>query len=62
MRIAYPMTRSKWAWHRWFAWRPVRLGTVLVWLEMIERQRLTEYWHPMTKTWQYRFEVEVDDS
>lgn len=25
-------------WHRWFAWRPVRLGGVVVWLRTIERR------------------------
>lgn len=25
-------------WHEWFAWRPVRVGDSLVWLERVERR------------------------
>lgn len=25
-------------WHRWFAWRPVRIDLELVWLELVERK------------------------
>lgn len=26
------------AWNPWFAWRPVRVGNMRVWLERLERQ------------------------
>lgn len=25
-------------WHRWFAWRPVAVGSVMVWLQFVERR------------------------
>jgi hypothetical protein len=30
---------KRYSWHRWFAWRPVRIGGIdLVWLEIVERR------------------------
>jgi len=29
--------RKKNAWHRWFAWHPVKIDNQTVWLEMVER-------------------------
>ena len=26
------------AWHRWYAWHPIRVGEQLVWLEIVERK------------------------
>lgn len=42
-------------WHRWFAWRPVRMdgGYVIVWLEMVERKLYSHY--PDSATYSYRF-------
>ena len=50
-------------WHKWFAWRPVRLGRFegtgpVVWLAWVERRYepgpLNRYYG--VRDWQYRFE------
>ena len=40
MRLSPPITE----WHRWFAWRPVRVNPTkqMVWLEWVERK--AHYW------------------
>jgi hypothetical protein len=45
-------------WHRWFAWRPVRVGEQIAWLETVERRG---EWGPMRGfppsipwLWEYR--------
>jgi hypothetical protein len=45
-------------WHRWFAWRPVRVGEQIAWLEAVERRGA---WGPMQGfpphipwRWEYR--------
>lgn len=40
------------AWHRWFAWYPVTVGTEWVWLEWVER-RCVE-WNYAGETWECR--------
>ena len=30
-------------WHPWFAWRPVRAGRAVVWLEWVERRLYHEH-------------------
>lgn len=30
----------KYKWHRWWAWRPVVVDQHIVWLEVVERQRV----------------------
>ena len=37
-------------WTPWFAWRPVRAGNALVWLEWVERKRSHDY----DAVWDYR--------
>lgn len=27
-------------WHSWFAWRPVRIGEYVYWLEVVKRKRV----------------------
>lgn len=43
-------------WHRWFAWRPIRIGSHdCRWLEYIERKRVSSRIidYPLF-TWEYR--------
>jgi len=43
---AYVLRMSRW--HRWFAWRPVRVGThECRWLEFVERKRV---WYGIGET------------
>jgi len=35
LRVGPPKGRE---WHPWFAWRPIRIGSVVVWLEVIQRR------------------------
>ena len=43
-------------WRRWFAWRPVRVGDKIVWLEYIEREGWYIYgdFGDSCWGWQYR--------
>lgn len=44
-------------WHRWFAWRPVKLGSTWVWLEVIERKPCVDYlgfFDPFMHGYRYR--------
>ena len=43
-------------WHRWFAWRPVRLGSRdCRWLEYIERKgNYVHCWQDAWWIWEYR--------
>jgi len=60
MRFFQPFDDPLATWHRWFAWRPVRIrpgdGTrgCVVWLEPVERKREN---HPdmLIAWWWYRF-------
>jgi hypothetical protein len=49
MRIR-PTDRTKW--RRWFAWHPVIVDNVTVWLEVVERRR-----HPDIFDWVYGYRV-----
>ena len=31
-------------WHKWFAWRPVKIGKTIYWLEFVERERIDMMW------------------
>lgn len=46
-------------WHRWFAWRPVRLedGIHCVWLQWVERRDISSYWVECFY-WDYRLPQE----
>jgi hypothetical protein len=47
-------------WHRWFAWRPVRIGSHdCRWLETVERRRdppgyFVSLYGPIKNIWEYR--------
>jgi hypothetical protein len=47
---AYRIARRQW--HRWFAWYPVLVDDVLVWLETVERR--TDVSLATTYKWEYR--------
>lgn len=38
MRIYWRRKCHPKLWHSWFAWRPVRIGCEIVWLESVERK------------------------
>jgi hypothetical protein len=38
-------------WHNWFAWRPVRIGNEMVWLEIVQRKAETV---KRPRVWTYR--------
>jgi hypothetical protein len=38
MRWATRQPRDTKQWARWFAWRPIRVGTEWVWLEYVDRR------------------------
>jgi hypothetical protein len=42
MRIEFPKGPPKSGWRPWFAWRPVKVSGVWVWLEKVERRQV---WH-----------------
>ena len=42
-------------WHEWFAWRPVRVGERIVWLERIERQGFFRRCGEMEGRWEYQY-------
>ena len=45
-------------WHRWFAWHPVQVENFIVWLETIERRRVTKRCKitPLYASWhEYRY-------
>jgi len=51
--------RNRWdvsfEWHDWFAWRPVVIGGVSIWLERIERRRVTKHGgYSVWTDWEYR--------
>lgn len=47
-------------WRRWFAWRPVTVDHRVVWLEWIERKKITTG-PGTTADWVYRLPNEEDD-
>lgn len=38
-------------WSAWFAWHPIKIGDIWVWLEIVERRVLEMY------AYQYRFKI-----
>jgi hypothetical protein len=54
MRIR-PKDRT--SWRRWFAWHPVIIDNVTVWLELVERRR-----HPNIFDWVYSYRTLDRDS
>ena len=44
-------------WHRWFAWHPVIIDNVTVWLEIVERRR-----YPDIFDWVYGYRTIKRDS
>jgi hypothetical protein len=42
--------KDRTSWHRWFAWHPVIIDNVTVWLEVVERKR-----DPDTFDWVYSY-------
>jgi len=54
MRIR-PKDRA--SWRRWFAWHPVIIDNVTVWLEVVERRR-----HPDIFDWVYSYRTIDRDS
>ena len=44
-------------WHRWFAWRPVRVGPRdCRWLEYVDRKgKWSDSFHPMLAGWLYQY-------
>jgi hypothetical protein len=37
--ISYVHSVGQGPWFRWFAWRPIRIGRYIVWLQTVERRR-----------------------
>lgn len=47
MRWPARRERDPSGWRRWFAWYPVRIGAVRVWLEVVERRPVPgQFLHP----------------
>lgn len=42
--------KNHWEWHTWYAWYPVRVGKHYVWLETLQRKRVTDRWDDW---WEY---------
>lgn len=40
-------------WHPWFAWHPVFIDGVMVWLETVERKRESSWYETF---WEYRIQ------
>lgn len=52
---SYEKYEARKQWHRWFAYRPVRIGTHdCRWLETVERKRNIGQWPGIPNTWEYR--------
>lgn len=54
-RTQYEKDQDRKKWHRWFAWRPVRVveGDCR-WLEVVER-RGSKYYSGYTYSWEYEY-------
>jgi len=43
MKIKIKPRKNKEKWHSWFAWRPVKVGYYIIWLELVMRKITYSY-------------------